>query len=310
MTRIPHQFLLETLFENYTSKFSTVSGVTISEVFGRDVVMIRGYGWSPSLHAVEFEWTHRMGDLVKRIPKAGKAERDAVMSAVEAALDGDKGGVVLLKEMNLLQPMEEKVLRQAHRQGDALGRGIQEPAWLPSRQKTLDEKDAYRDIRIDQVVIDSFMIEMVRHHVICEERKIVSNQVVKRILLSLLSHVHDGICRDEAVICGEPTDATKFEVYLADRTRRKERRLLPNLEVPGFEDASLLFDGESLTCRRHIPATVQAVAIGRKVGEIIHTGTGIDDRLILDIETLDDGVTAHGVVLSVEMDPLSLDLIA
>lgn len=297
---IPHIALLRAVMAAYEQSFAHIDGVTIDEVRGRDTVMIRGTGRSPSLLRATIEWTHRMTDLTRRLDAPDQAMRGHVMATVEAAFDGDGDAASRLLDLGLLAPDPDLVDIQAHRLGDARGM-LLDLVTPPTCARILADRDAIAAVPHAQVAIDRYTVELVERMLLETTACLPSRRAVHRRLVSLLCHANDGVITDGHIFQAEPTDQNPWEVTITDRPLQKERRLLVHLPMPTGPDAH--FDGETLVLLKAIPHTVQAAAIGRTLGEIVRTGTPLDARRILDIDHYEMGRTD----LTLEMDAVSLD---
>lgn len=322
MTDVPHLGLLRCVLRSFETAFSTIPGVQILEVYGRDVVIVRGIARSPTLHPIEMEWEVRMGDLVRRKSGANEAFRQQIMEMVETALEGGlngDGAATELEGLGLLGPDPDHHDIQARRLGDARGMQLEDLAYLPGRNAIMTH-----DIRLDtfafsHVAIDRYTVELMERQMLAETKKLAAMPAIKRSLVSLLGLVHDQVVREGHAVHHGRSDAVPYEVMATNRPLQKERRLLPRLPLPAkgasfFSRDEAFFDGDTVTLigfESRMPATVQAAAIGRRLGDIVETGTVLDNRRILDVDDYrDNGPSGvRHVDITIEMDPISLDTI-
>lgn len=302
MPDIPHIALLRAVMDAYEQAFSIVDGVTIDEVHGRDVVMIRGTGRSPTLHGIQLEWTHRMTDLVRRKPGANEEYRTFIMTAVEAAMDGDAGAASELFGLGLLDPDWDLVDMQAKRLGAARGMNL-DLVTPPTRERILADRTVMDTLPFAHVAVDRYTVELTERTILDSTGRLPARKIVKRQLVSLLGHVHEQLAVDGHVLQADQIADVPFETAIADRPLQSERRLLVNLPMPS--GGGTHFDGETLVLLKALPHTAQAAAIGRQLGEVVETGTPLDRRRILDVDHYEMGRTD----LVLEMDAVSLDTI-
>lgn len=279
---------------------------------GTASIEIEGAGWSPTLHLLPMRWTIHLGDVVRRSARrAERAERDAVMKAVVAAVAGDTGGVSALAERGLLAPTDAMLSLMASRAGIAAGHGFDQPLAMPTSTSPRDI-DA---IVLHHVQIDAAMADLHAEQQFEQDGHLPSRLSLRRLFARDLVELH--LTRSRT---GETLHLTERHDSETGATTRQEvsvsmRHEMPLL-LPGapilrpidrgrFLDApTITFDGEHLHVPERLPDTALAASIGLGVGDLVETGTPVDGRRIVAAERLGEGFALTVVPELVSLDTL------
>lgn len=308
--------LLRAVGSAFASAFHDVRGVElhgarlVRSSSGTAQVEVDGAGWSPTLHRLHMRWTINLGDLVRRsASRAERAERDAVMTAVRGAVDGDAGAVAALAERGLLAPTDAMRSRMASRAGIAAGHGFDRPLDLPVAplDRLLDE------MVVHHVQIDAAIPDLLAEQQLDQDGFLPSRLTMRRMLVLDLMRMHDGHSRtgetlhDKERHHSETGITTRHEIQAA--LRHETPFLMPGAPILRpcdrgrmLDAPTITFDGEHLYVPDSLPETAVAAAVGLGVGDVVETGTAVDGRRIVAVESLDEGF-----MLTVDPDLIPLD---
>lgn len=256
-------------------------------------VATRVSAWSPSLHAVPATWNIQLGRYAPTgIPLLGALRRNRLVDEVRHRL-------------------ERHVTLQFARADRARGLGIEDPLHLPNAATAASSRGS---IVIDHLVVERHGLLKLVDAISVSRGTAGADRVSLDQQLSFDAasaheaelqgptvHAADSV-RDDAVMVRGVNVIRKLPVMMREMHIEEgtESLLQPTFAI-GSGSTAATFNGSHLIVLAPVPETLLVASVGLRVGEVIATGTGVDERTILSAQRI-----GAATVLEVAVDAVRL----